>query len=238
MSTENTRPFGLQVGYKLGYYKSLTYPGLIKEALIQIEILESSKVCDERSHEIFDYLKTDLCKINKIEAINGDKIENVFISKRPELKYDVKVGELIRFKHSEFKEILPDISYIAFYTTKTGALNNLTNIHDNIPLTYTGSRLIYYKNGKIKDKYYYVNGLKMQAFGYYNNDFNSLQYSWTYNRTPGQIYPTIREYVYDKNEQPTAQYKIQNKKIIDKCIYDKSGVADSLYILYGMDDLF
>src|SRR5438552_683520 len=85
-------------GYKLGYYKQAN--GRIKEAVVHIELLGSSKLVDERQHEIYDFLKTDLVKILKIEALGNlsdkEKLESIYITKKPELKYEVKEGEIVR----------------------------------------------------------------------------------------------------------------------------------------------
>src|SRR5437016_13950653 len=87
----------INYGYKLGYYKQSN--GRLREALVHIELLSASKIIDERQHEIYDFLKTDLVKISKIEGLSGDKVESVYIAKKPELKYEVKKGEIVRFKH-------------------------------------------------------------------------------------------------------------------------------------------
>jgi hypothetical protein len=220
MSTEKN----LMRGYKLGYYQQTN--SRYREALIQVELLSSSQLVDERQHEIYDFLKTDVVKILKIEGLAGEKIETAYLIKKPELKYDVKEGEIVRFKHSEFKELLPDISYIAFYTTKVGALNNAKEM----PANYTGTKMYYYKNGKIKEKHYYINGYKTHTFGHNNNDFNSMHYAWTFEMKPGQILPTVREYIYNQIENPVAQYVIVASKIVNKQIYDKTSQVESIYM--------
>ena len=214
----------MTTGYKLGYYKLPN--DSIKEVLIHVELIDSSKLVDERQHEIYDFLKTDVSKITKIESLYGEqKIDDtipIYIVKTPNLKYDVKEGELIRFKHSEFREIIPDFSYIAFYTTKTGALNNSIEV----PKEYTGIQMYYYPNGRIKEKHYYVNGYKTHTFGYYNTEFNSLHYTWV----AEQKNSNIREYIYNLQENPVAQYIIANDVIINKTIYDRSDYFNSIYL--------
>lgn len=211
-------------GYKLGYYKQQS--GRIREAIISIELIKNSKIVDERSHEIFDFIKTDLAKITKIEGLNGEKVEIAYLIKKPELKYDIKEGEIVRFKHCEFKEILPDHSYIGFYTTKIGALNDSMEV----PKRYTGVIAHNYRNGRIKERYYYVNGDKTHTFGYYDNDFNSLYYTWQFEYNSKKTFPTIREYIYNQQENPIAQFIISNNKITNKTIYDKTNHIESIYL--------
>lgn len=216
-----------QSGYRLGYYKSSS--GRIREVLIHVQLLHSSKLVDERQHEIYDFLKTDLIKIIKIENPIGEQIPSnisIYLTKSPELKYDIKEGEIVRFKHSDFKEALPDVSYIAFYNTKCGALNNSTEV----PNDYTGSKIYYYPNGLIKEKHYYVSGYKTHVFGHYKNEFSSLHYTWVFEQKFSQAFPTIREYVYNIQENPVAQYIIDNSKIINKVIYDKTNYIKSVYL--------
>lgn len=208
------------IGYKLGHYKSNT--GHLRNAIIKIKLLEKSKVIDERQHEIYDHLKTNLAQILSIENSEGEKIESAYLIKNPELKHEIKEGEIIRFMHAKFSENQPDISYLRFYSTKTGALN----YSKEIPAQLTGVRYHYYKNGRIKEKHYYVNGFKTYTFGYYDNDFNSLHYNWTYNQKDSNI----REYIYNKNENPIAQYVINKFDIIDKVIYDKGHPNGSIYL--------
>jgi len=224
MSSEQPLASNLKRGYKLCYYKQQN--GRVREAIAEIELLSSSKFIDERQHEIYDFLKTDIVKITKIENLEGSKVDEAYLVKKPELKYDFKVGEIVRFKHCEFKEIIPDFSYIAFYTTKAGALNDSVEIKNN----YTGTKMQYYKNGKIKEKHYYVAGSKTHTFGYYNNDFNSLHYSWSFEQYPNQAFPTIREYIYNQHENPVAQYVINDGKISNKTIYDRTAYVDSIYL--------
>ncbi len=214
----------LKYGYKLGYYKKPHHK--TKEVLIYIEILESSKIIDNRQHEIYDFIKTDIVKIVKIEGLDGSIFENAYFVKDPEFKYDVKQGEIVRFKHSEFTNETPDQSYISFYTTKTGALNNSSEIDKD----QNGTKIYYYKNAKIKEKIYYVLGSKTHIFGYYDNEFNSLHYTWTIQRYVDQIFPTIREYIYNQQENPIAQYIINEGKITKKIIYDHSDNNDSIYL--------
>lgn len=211
-------------GYKLGYYKQSN--GRIREAIIQIELLKNSQLVDERQHEIYDFLKTDLAKIVKIESLVGEKIEKAYLLKTPDLKYDVNEEEIIRFKHSEFKEVIPDHTYIGFYTTKIGALNNSSENGEN----FTGTRLFYLKNGKMKEKHYYISGTKTHTFGYYNNEFNSLHYTWSFEQKPNQAFLTVREYIYNLQENPIAQFVIDQGKITTKKIYDKTDYIHSLYI--------
>ena len=226
METRKSTLTTIKSGYKLGYYKRHNHR--IKEALIEIELLDDSKLVDERHHEIYDFLKTDLAKIVKIQGIDGSKVDVAYIVKKPELKYDIKEGEIIRFKFPEFEEILPDYSYIAFYTTKTGAINSGNEVDNN----YTGTKIQHQTNGNIKEKHYYVSGSKTHTFGYYNNDFNSLHYSWTFEQSSNKTFPTIREYIYNQQENPVAQYVIIEGKIANKTIYDRTSNVDSIYLQY------
>ena len=213
----------IHCGYKLGYHKQPN--GLTLEAMIQLELMSDSVIIDERQHEIYDFVKTDIAKIIKIQGLNGEKFDTVYLVKEPELKYDIKEGEIIRFKHCEFGEILPDHSYIAFYTTKTGALNNSTQV----PYNYQGAILHYYKNGRMKYKYYYVNGKKTHTFGYYNNEFNSLHYTWQFENDLGYSFPIVREYIYNEQENPIAQFIISDGKIMKKNFYNKINHIESIY---------
>jgi hypothetical protein len=215
----------IQTGYKLGFYKMPS--GRIKEAILQVETLPASKLIDQRCHEVYDLMKTDLMKINKIETIAGEKLETAFLTKKPELKYDIKVGEIIRFKHSDFTETIPDVSYFTFYTTRIGALNQSKEVASD----FTGSLAYYYDNGKLKEKHHYANGIKVTVFGYYDNSFNALNYSWQFDQQPNQTFPMIREYIYSIQENPIAQYLIHEGKIVNQNIYNvKGGCTDSIYL--------
>ncbi len=212
-------------GYKLGFYRMPS--GRIREALLHIETLPASKLVDQRRHEVYDLIKTDLMKILKIETIAGAKLETAFLTKKPELKYDVKVGEIIRFKHSDFTETCGDVSYFTFYTTKIGALNQSKEIQGD----FTGSIFYYYDNGRVREKHHYANGVKATVIGYYDNSFNALHYSWQFDQQPNQTFPMIREYIYNIQENPVAQYLIHEGKIINqKIFHEKGGSVESIYL--------
>ncbi len=213
----------LHVGYKLGYY---TQPnnGRIREVLIELEILTTSQIKDNRMNEIYDYMKTDLARVRSIKNLTEDEITNAYLTRK--LQHEISVGDIIRFKNPKFEEIVPDTSYIAYYTTKTGALNYVTEVGPN----YTGDKMRHYRNGKIKEKHYYVNGFKTHTFGYYNNDFNSLHYTWKFTQLSGQTFPEVREYIYNQQENPIAQFLISEGRITKKTIYDKTNYIKSFYL--------
>ena len=52
----------INIGYKLGYYQQENN-GRIREAVITIELLDGSKKVDNRMHEIYDFMKTDVLKL-------------------------------------------------------------------------------------------------------------------------------------------------------------------------------
>jgi len=216
-------------GYKLGYYKQAS--GRIREAMITLEILTSSKLIDERQHEIYDFLKTDLVKILKIESLYVDnRIDSAYIYRKgQELQYEVKVGEIVRFKHSDFKDPQPDNAYISVFTSKAGALNGSREA----PSNFTGTRLYYYPNGRLKEKHYYVAGFKTHTYGYYNSEFNPMNFCWTFESRTNQTFPIIREYLYNLNENPIAQYIIHEGRITNKTVYLPNERSDSIYLQRG-----
>ncbi len=232
-------------GYRLGFYKLPS--GRLFETLIQIELLSSSKVVDERQHEIYDYLKTDLMKIVKIENPPTDGI--VYLNYCPELTYPIQINDIVRFKHSDFNHPTPDQTYFMYYTTQVGALNNSKSIDHHFKASFaltststsamtdsdrTGVIYQYYNNGKIKNKKYYVWGMLATTYGYYNNDLNSLHYTWIYTQHENQTFPTIREYVYNQVEVPMAQYIINESRVVHQTIYaPPDQYPSSIYLQIG-----
>jgi hypothetical protein len=96
-----------------------------------------------------------------------------------------------------------------------------------LPPNYTGSRIHYYPNGRIREKHYLVNGYRTHTFGYNNNEFNSLYYTWVFEQDP----KVIREYIYNAQENPIAQYVIDSEsKITSKIIYDRTNYLSSIYL--------
>lgn len=213
-------------GYLLGYFKNGT--DIIKEALITIEPLDITNIKDDRNHEIYDFIKADIVKVISIEDLQGNKVNTAYLLNRPpnDLKYEIKEAEVIRFKNCNFAELLPNLSYIAFYTSKIGALNK----SKEIAKTFTGVRYYYYPNGKLKEKIYYIQGNSMNVYGYYNNEFNSLYYSWIYEPDTNSSIMAVREYVYDRSEICVAQFIIKENKVVNKNIYNKSNFIESPYL--------
>lgn len=212
-------------GYLIGYFK---HNEVIREALITISLVESSQIKDTRLNEVYDLIKADLVRVVCIENLDGQKINSAYLLNRPKgtLKYEVKESEIVRFKNCNFNEMIPNLSYIGFYTTKLGALNKSQEVNAN----FSGVKYYYYPNGKLKNKHYYVKGSIINMFGYYNNEFNSLYYTWVYQYSDNSHEYNVREYIYDTNETCLGQFIFENQKLINQIIYADHNFVESRYL--------
>lgn len=224
-STKPTQP-EQKFGYKLGYYQQKLHVGRIQEAIITIELFDSSKVIDNRVNEIYDFMRTDLARIKNIVDLNGQTINSAYLICTPELKHEVFKDEIISFKNPNFYRTVPDVGYISYYTTKLGVMNESYEVIKG----FNGVRYYYYRNGNIKEKHYYCDGFRTHTFGYYNNCYNALHYSWTFMQESNEAFPRIREYIYNQQENPVAQFVILQNKLIKKQIYDRTNYVKSIYL--------
>jgi hypothetical protein len=211
-------------GYKLVYYK-LRGPRLY-EGIAEIELLEHSKIADQRQHEIYDTLRTNLARIVALKTATGTDISEGFLEKSsidPFVAHGVKVGSILRVKHADLTD---EKKCIQFYSTREGVMN----ISCHVPAGYTGSKVWYYPNGRLREKHYVINGIKLCVLGFYDNLFNTLKYNWTYELYPNEAFPIVREYLYNEQENPMAQHIIKEGRVISKMVYDRTYSTESLFL--------
>jgi hypothetical protein len=194
-----------------------------RDVLITYQLLPESHKWSHRIHEIYDPIRTDLAQVTELKFVWGKgepEPEQTFL---PELRQTVKVGEVVRILHANY---LNPSGHLSLFTTQHGAINQSTEIPPNL----TGSYITYYRNGRIRSKYYAIDGQKTHEFGYRDTCFNPLHYAWTFEAN------LIREYVYNLNENPIAQYIIVNGQIRTQSIYHPGDKPQSIYLLHASDN--
>ena len=231
-------------GYLIAYYVPIKFARMPKtasviqskkkyrEALVTIELLKSSKIVPPESHlsEIYAPYTTNIARVVSCEPLNGDSASRFYLHCEPELTHSFTVNDIIRFKYSKLTPTERD--NIKYYSTKQGALNTSKWVAPNT----TGDVIRYYPSGKVRLKHYYINGCKTHTFGYRDDQYNSLQWTWTFyydkiqqSEDPQELIH-VREYLYDDKEKPLAQFVIADGKIVKSEIYDQTQLCESLYL--------
>jgi len=211
-------------GFKLVYHKMRGHR--IYEGIAELELLDNSKVIDQRQHEIYDTLRTNLVRVVAIKNINGTELPEAYLDKSnsdPFVTNMIKVGSVLRVKHADFTD---EKKCITFHSTREGVMN----LTQYVPTLYNGCKMWYYKNGHLREKHYIINGLKVFVLGFYDNLFNTLKYTWTFEMYPNEAFPVIREYLYNEQENPLAQYVIKEGRIVSKFVYDRTHSIESQFL--------
>lgn len=191
----------------------------IEEVIVTISTLDKSVVEDRRKHEIYDYLRTNIAKIESIKTREGEERSWCYLSKNN--KTELRKGNVVKFKHHDFDNPVIDESYLAYYSSINGALNHSKKVEPN----YNGVRYHYYQSGSVKQKHCYNGGKLVCTYGYYDNVFNSLWYIWRFIRTG-----LVDESIYDPWENFIIQFVIQDDQIIHHWSCDSTFHQKSIYL--------
>lgn len=180
--------------------------------IISVSILSSSIIDDNRQHEIYDHIKTNLIVIDKINHIVpyfGKYSSTPTILMGTVNQLCVSIGQVIELKTYDFNQYG---NYIPVYSTKSGAINTIPILSMYFQPDFTGTIYNYFPNGKIQYKICYFKSKLKTLYCYYNSIFNTIWYSFHINSNTNQI----TEYQYNDKEEYMGKILINNitKEII------------------------